>query len=557
MRDPAEELLPEHAPHSKPAAADPARDRPGQPLARLAPAGNRAITTLLRTPAGGGARVQRHNSYEHQLLGDTKPADVAKAKQLEPDSGEAWRHLVEEEYARVTFFTGGAEQDPRGQFPDVRWVKLGTSKLWVSSGELSAFGDYLPNPDAIDTLPAATLVPIVQRMRQEIARSIHDRLTGGTDGLKTEDADAYTIDRNRKTAMKGAVGNDKAHLLPAEAQTIQDLNDASGSLGANRQKGLMARNACHFAPYSWERWAEYHNEARALADAAHKAKAGLLTMRANSDRAMGDSERKAWITNGYANHFLQDSFAAGHLVNKTLVMQWFVEWNQEQGLLDRPWFGVPDQAANMTTAKQPGIADRRAYSPRLHTTATQDHAETGLSTDPQGTLERTSQQGRVAGAGVTGGARAYADYAAFLNSAYLNLAANDIHDVLNHSGLKVRNKAGNEFVVGGDGTLLLEDSAAIEVTLRADALTDQAIHEILTFGSTSVTPEQIFDLFPSTVLYEATAYPLQQWNDQVLKKICRAQVFPEMAGKLTYKGVRLVGSELLDGAGPGGGVLGP
>jgi hypothetical protein len=550
-----EEQLDQHAAAPKRRAAAP--EQPTRPLARLAPAGNRAITTLLRS-GRDGPRVMRHNSYEHQLLGDTKPADVEKATRIEGDAGEGWRHLVEEEYARVTFFTAGAERDPRARFPDVRWIQLGTSKLWVSSGELSAFGDYLPNPDTIDTLPAATLVPILQRMRQEIARSVSDRLTGGTDGLKTDDADAYTRKRNRDTAMKGAVGNDNAHLLPAEAQTIQDLNDAGASLGPNRQKGLMARNACHFAPYSWERWAEYHNEARALATAAHQVKAGMLAMRTNPDRAMGDSERRAWITNGYANHFLQDSFAAGHLVNKTLVMQWFVEFNQEQSRFDRPWFGVPDEAANMTTAKQPGIADRRAYSPRLHTTATQDHAETGLGTDPQGTLERTSGRGRLAGSGVAGGtAKELGDYAAFLNSAYLNLAANDIHDVLNHAGLKVRNKAGTEFVVGGDGTLLLQDAAAIGVTLRADALTDQAIHEIMTFGSTSVTVEQIFDLFPSTVLWQGTAYPLEQWNDQVLKDICRSDVFPQMVGKLTYKGVRLVGSELLDGPGAGGGVLGP
>ena len=34
---------------------------------------------------------------------------------------------------------------------------------------------------------------------------------------------------------------------------------------------------------------------------------------------------RARIYTGYADHFLQDSYAAGHLVNKTLVMQWYIE----------------------------------------------------------------------------------------------------------------------------------------------------------------------------------------------------------------------------------------
>ena len=35
------------------------------------------------------------------------------------------------------------------------------------------------------------------------------------------------------------------------------------------------------------------------------------------------------MAQGYADHFVQDSFAPGHLANKTLVMQWFVEWAED------------------------------------------------------------------------------------------------------------------------------------------------------------------------------------------------------------------------------------
>jgi hypothetical protein len=515
-------------------------------------------------PVAAGAAVHRHNSYEHQLLGDTRPADVAHAKVLDPDVNDAWRHLVEDEYARVTFFTAGAERDPRNDFPQTRWIQLGASRLWASSGELSAFGDYLPNPDAIDSLPATTLIPILQRMRQEIARAIHDKLTGGTEGMTSEDAAAAVRERNRQTRFAGAVGNDNAHLLPESAQSIQDLDSASSSLGPNRQKGLLARNACHFAPFSWERWALYHNEARALAAEAHRTghTESPLSMRRNPD-GMSDAERKAWVNNGYSNHFLQDSFAAGHLINKTLVMQWFVAYNSKLGFADRPHFGVPDEANGMTPAKQPDLADRRAYDhTRLDVTATQDHSAGAVVTDPQTTLERTTGEGRLAGSGLRSTdpepAKEYAQYAEFLDSAYLNLAANDIHDYFNERGLKVANRAGNEFVVGGDGTLLLEDESAIEVTLRADSLADQAVHDLITTGTTAIGVDDIFRLFPSTVVVEGKPYPLQDWNDEIMRQICETEIFPKMADNWSYKGVRAFGRKLVDAPGqPGGGVLTP
>src|SRR2546422_311971 len=63
--------------------------------------------------------------------------------------------------------------------------------------------------------------------------------------------------------------------------------------------------------------------------------------------------QQAWAFHGYADHFLQDSFAAGHLVNKTLVMQWFIQWAATQSLLPvADW----DEIKNMTTAHQSSLA---------------------------------------------------------------------------------------------------------------------------------------------------------------------------------------------------------
>jgi hypothetical protein len=308
----------------------------------------------------------------------------------------------------------------------------------------------------------------------------------------------------------------------------------------------------------------YHNAARALALAAHKSghQESKLSMRASRDK-LTDDERKAWVNNGYSNHFLQDSFAAGHLINKTLVMQWFVEYLGRQGFGGRPHFGVPEQSKNMTTKAQPDVADRRAYSgTRLHTTAATDHGDHSVNTDPQSTLERGDQAGRYAGSGVRPDGKStrerFAQYEAFLNSAFLNLSANDAHDHFNALGLTVFNKAGDKFFVYGDGTLLQEDEAAIGITLRADQWADQAIHEIITTGTTSISVEQVFALFPSTVVAGGAAYPLEQWNDQVLHKLCDEKIFPATVDNAGYAVVRAQAPRLIEKPGdPGGGILTP
>jgi hypothetical protein len=285
---------------------------------------------------------------------------------------------------------------------------------------------------------------------------------------------------------------------------------------------------------------------------------------------MADLERRAWVTNGYSNHFLQDSFAAGHLINKTLVMQWFVEYINANKHDDRPHFGLPgkDVMKGMTTAAQPGLGDRRAYTKtRLDVTASQDRKNGKVETDPQTTMERADQEGRLAGAGVQSrepeATKEYGQYEEFLNSTYLSLAANDIHDFFNAQGLKVRNAAGDEFIVGGDGTLLNEDPSVIEITLKADNMADQAIHEYLTTGSSSVEVKTIFDLFPSQVWAEFDSkgpgdketivrsgfYPLEQWNDEVVKKVCETEIFPKMAPKWTYKIARIAGKKLVAAGG--------
>src|SRR5882757_8865098 len=127
-----------------------------------------------------------------------------------------------------------------------------------------------------------------------------------------------------------------------------------GFAPASWYASVLARNASHFAPFSWYRWHSFHLMARALI--ARSADAGGQEREA--------LRRRARIYAGYADHFLQDSFAAGHLINKTLVIQWYIEWLAASGVS----YPYQDVLGALTVARQPllhgpGHYDRAAARP--------------------------------------------------------------------------------------------------------------------------------------------------------------------------------------------------
>jgi hypothetical protein len=124
-------------------------------------AGNSAVAGLLRPT------VQRHSSWEHALLGDTPPKALGQAAV----SNEGRKHVLAAEWERMKFFQNNPRANPTTRFPDVTWIKLRASELWVSNGELNALGDYLPDPGAYDPLTAEQLIPVLQKMRGVIMGS--------------------------------------------------------------------------------------------------------------------------------------------------------------------------------------------------------------------------------------------------------------------------------------------------------------------------------------------------------------------------------------------------
>lgn len=124
-----------------------------------------------------------------------------------------------------------------------------------------------------------------------------------------------------------------------------DLDEATGGQAGGSKAsgrsyfGALARNACHFAPDSWGFWEQYHRQARQHAEAAA---AGYRQARRQGPRrgqaaldAANLAANQAMVTNAFGEHYLQDSFAGGHLIPKTRVMQAFVGWLDSSGTAER------------------------------------------------------------------------------------------------------------------------------------------------------------------------------------------------------------------------------
>lgn len=520
--------------------------------------GNAAVARALRPARNRTARrapgrrpsvpnrisVQRHASFEHTLLGNTPPSRLGQAAVTRNDRA----HLIKDLWRQTVFFLADAGRDPRSKFPDVRWIQLRESSLWISYGELNALADYLPDAEHIDGLPRSVVEPVLQRMRR------------GTS------AEYFGLN------FRGQASAGGWELLDAVA-TEKALDKATAGLGSQRYFGLLTRNACHFAPYSWHRWARFHEEASDHALAFHRGQTETGPAKDLDDSA-DENLRQAWLKNGYGDHFLQDSFAAGHLVNKTLVMQWFVDYvnglsSKWWDLLGRawwgddtkPWYGMPDEhvMATMGTRQQPGMAGQGLYRPPTTGSAgtvEMDRALGDRPTDPQSAWERRSREGRVAGSGVNATTsysreQNYQAYLRFLNSSFLNLAAGMTHDWFNERGLMVVNQRGDRMRVGGDSTLLTE-SGRLGATVAGEAAqrSQQAIDDLTRTGTTAHTVEAISALFPTKVWVgddSGKAVPLEQWHTDVLHQVCEDEIFPDAVDSFNSKVARAGQPELLEG----------
>jgi hypothetical protein len=443
--------------------------------------------------SGPGRRVvQRYMAWEHCMLGDLDPARLG-AEHLDAQCalleqlGRDPRHVDEERL--------------RAGHPGAEILRLPGSGLVVTLGELNVLPDYLAHPAEIENAPEAFLLPLIQSIRSlNIAELRRLAGSGFWPGPRPRLPGSLKYPRLRQLAEIG------------EVLEVDALGRRCGFAPWKLYSSAVGRNAGHFAPFSWYRWRTYHLMARDLI-------ARSLTAAGQDREAL---RTRARIYAGYADHFLQDSYAAGHLVNKTLVMQWYIEWLADARVpcLDR------HVLAGMTTSRQPflhgpGHYDRMAAGPG---------GSSRRPWDPQGVVEAPTLEARIEASGVVGRSDqerrdAYAAYLAMLGSSVAQLAASLLHGYFNKRSLVVAaGPDGPPFRIHGDRTLLAGGDGTLHAA-RATAASRRAIAELLAHGETGITCQEIFDGLPDHVELQGTLVTLRQWHDSSLRDLCFGELF--------------------------------
>ncbi len=461
--------------------------------------------------AGTGRRpvLQRYMAWEHSMLGDLDPVQVGDAADGDAGPVAGYRDLLAE-LGRAPR-RAGAER-PRAAHPGLDLVRLRGSGLVVTLGELNVLPDYLGRPEDIESAPLTFIGPLIQSVRSwsvgELARS------AGVHGRRGPVP--VTLPRLLPGSLRYPLLGPLAET--AEIAAVSKLGRRHGFAPAKRYSAVLARNSGHFAPFSWYRWRAFHLAARELI-----ARSATET---GAERAALRLRARTWA--GYADHFLQDSFAAGHLVNKTLVIQWYIEWLAASGV-SYPGRDVLDA---LTAARQPLLHGPRLYDRAAARAAGSADGRPGAVAGPPGPTKDAQDvadagtlEERIAASGVVGDSDAerragYAAYLAMLGSGTVQLAVKVAHEYLNaHSLVVSSGPLGPRFRLNGDHTLLAGPAGAVRAA-EAAAASRRAIAELLRDGETSIDSWDIFDRFPDHVEQGGQLVSLPRWHQEGLRDLC-------------------------------------
>jgi hypothetical protein len=442
-------------------------------------------------------------AWEHSLLGDLDPALVHAAAAGDRSSVDGHRGLLAE-LGRAP--RQADEARLRGAHPGLDTVRLPGSGLVVTVGELNVLPDYLGRPEEIESAPLRFIGPLIQSVRSwSIAQ------------LGRPAGPGAPLPRLLPGSMRYPLLGPLAET--AEISAVTMLGRRLGFAPRDWYASVLARNASHFAPFSWYRWHSFHLAARAL-----------IVRSASADGQEREAlRRRARIYAGYADHFLQDSFAVGHLVNKTLVIQWYIEWLAASGVS----YPYRDVLGALTVERQPGLHGPghydRAAARRSATAAGEGAGRTGAlpgpPRDPQDVADAPTLDARIAASGVAGDTdaerrAAYDAYLTMLGSGTVQLAVKVAHEYLNkHSLVVAAGSDGQRFRMYGDHTLLASPEGALR-TATAAAASRQAITELLRDGETAVDSWDIFDRFPDHVEQDGRMVSLPEWHHGALRELC-------------------------------------
>jgi hypothetical protein len=477
--------------------------------------------------------VQRYMAWEHSMLGDLAAGEVRALTADGPGRSRADRGAPAIDAYRALLEMLGRdprhvdEERLRAAYPGLETVRLPGSGLVVTLGELNVLPDYLGHPGEIETAPAEFVEPLIQSVRSWSVAEL-SRSAGG---------------RSRRRRLPGALAYPLLGSLAerAEVPAVDALGQRCGFAPAKRYSSVLARNAAHFAPFSWYRWHSFHLTARDLIERSEAADA--------TDRET--LRNRARIVAGYADHFLQDSFAAGHLINKTLMMQWYIEWLGESGVS----YPDRDTLAAMTAARQPLLHGSRHYDRRRARASQAAAGRMGAVPeppyDPQDMADaRTLQaadaatlEDSIVASGLIAGSDeekrvAYSAYLTMLGSTVVQLASKVVHDYFNERSLIVScGPEGPRFRLGGDHTLLTGGEGTRRAAQAAEA-SRRAISELLDQGKTGVSSWEIFESFPAHVQQGGRLISLEEWHRSELRDLC----FHDLFGRWSTRAMRLVTS---------------
>jgi hypothetical protein len=457
-------------------------------------------------PADGRPVVQRYMAWEHSMLGDLEPDQIRAAADGAGGPAAEYRALLAE-LGREPQRASAARV--RAARPGTGAVRLPGSGFVVTLGELNVLPDYLGHPEDIEAAPLEFIRPLLQSVRSwsvaELSRPA-GRLTARAP-LRAP------LPRLLPGSLRYPLLGPLAET--AEIAAVSALGKRQGFAPAKRYTAVLARNQGHFAPFSWYRWHSFHLAAREL----------ITRSAAATGQERETLRRRAQLYAGYADHFLQDSFAAGHLVNKTLVIQWYIEWLASAGV-SYPGREVLD---TLTVARQPllhgpGHYDRAAAR-HSGSPGRRDGRVAGPPWDAQDVADAATLEERVTASGVAGDSdaerrAAYAAYLAMLGSGTVQLAVKVAHEYLNkHSLVVSAGHFGSRFRLNGDHTLLAGPEGALRAA-QAAAASRRAIAELLRDGATSVDSWDIFDSFPDHVEQGGRMLSLPEWHRRGLRELC-------------------------------------
>jgi hypothetical protein len=501
-----------------------------------------AETRAGRPGAAGVIRVQRHSSWEHRLLGDVDPRVLQVITRANEYAGKPWyeklpgmggKPLASDQAAAVHALQEQLEilrswqASPPSAAGTWRGLRVVVVKLdegdevACTLGEVNTLADYFGNLGQLKRARKSTLTSILQTVRRDSWLKLHGVLAGIDKGV---------AEGLREPAFEGALTSEgSVRELGLERLTMDGRNKASETYLAN-----ASRNACHFAPQSWFRWKEHHEQARTKAKEARGAKVKAdKEGNASLERVAGDLGNEAILINGFGDHYLQDSFASGHLINKTLIMQWFVEWlgqqNLAQELLERgtgrdtskgaraikDW----DRVRRMTTSLQSDLAGIDLY----------DKPASGRTSDPQSAEEEATRAERIARLGLRGADQeaAYGDYLAMIDNAAIQFATKELHDHFCVNGLDVLAGGTSVGRIYGDDNMI-KGGEGVGFSAETSRMSQGAITDLIE-GRDPMPVTEIMARLPDQVQLGEEVVSLKEWHTGgQLRAFCEAAIFPKV-----------------------------